>query len=175
MTALRISAYLWLGLLAGPAAAAPDAPASPQGTEAAAPVGLSYPQARRGRVVDTYHGQMVADPYRWLEDPDSPETRTWVEAQVDLTSGWLSEIPRRKEIRDWVESLWSYERFGIPYDRSPDVAQLDHDGDVDALQSGEVLLPESDTPCVAPAEDPLPANAASIGRTSSPPKPIPGD
>jgi prolyl oligopeptidase len=109
-TRLFTGLFLWsTSSLAAPLTsdAAPDA---------AAP-GLSYPAARRGHVVDTYHGQMVGDPYRWLEDPDSPETRTWVDGQVALTTDWLNEIPRRKPIRERVEELWSYERFGIPYKR----------------------------------------------------------
>ena len=108
---------LALGLLAGPLHAAPDATDAATADTPEVPAGLTYPQARRGRVVDTYHGQMVADPYRWLEDPKSPETRTWVDAQVTLTNGWLSEIPRRKDMRERIEALWSYERFGIPYKR----------------------------------------------------------
>ena len=43
---------------------------------------LSYPSARRGDQIDDYHGVKVADPYRWMEDVDSPETRAWVEAEA---------------------------------------------------------------------------------------------
>ncbi len=39
---------------------------------------LSYPAAARGTQVDVYHGTSIADPYRWLEDVDSPATREWV-------------------------------------------------------------------------------------------------
>jgi protease II len=42
---------------------------------------LTYPASPKGNQVDTYHGTTVADPYRWLENPDSPETRAWIEAQ----------------------------------------------------------------------------------------------
>jgi prolyl oligopeptidase len=75
---------------------------------------FSYPEARRGDVVDTYHGVEVADPYRWLEAPDSEETRTWVDGQVALTTAFLSDIPARAEIRTRLEELWNYERFSAP-------------------------------------------------------------
>src|SRR5688572_5594171 len=50
-----------------------------------------YPQARRGDTVDDYHGTKVADPYRWLEDPDAPETREWIEAENRVTESYLSQ------------------------------------------------------------------------------------
>src|SRR2546422_7219398 len=56
---------------------------------------LPYPPARKGDVVDDYHGTRVADPYRWLEDPDSPESRGWIDAENPLTEGHLSQIPQR--------------------------------------------------------------------------------
>ena len=43
---------------------------------------MIYPDAHRAPIVDDYHGTQVADPYRWLEDADAPETRAWVEART---------------------------------------------------------------------------------------------
>lgn len=76
---------------------------------------LTYPTARKGDQLDDYHGVKVADPYRWLEDLDSEETRTWVEAQNRLTNSFLSEIPARSRIRERLTRLWNYERFGVPF------------------------------------------------------------
>ena len=78
------------------------------------PLTIEYPEARMGDVVDTYHGVDVADPYRWLEDPNSEETRTWVDKQVALTSGWLHGIPRRAWVKERLQKLWNYERFSSP-------------------------------------------------------------
>ena len=74
----------------------------------------SYPPARKADQVDDYHGVKVADPYRWLEDLDSEETRKWVEAQNKLTFGFLDSIPPRAAIKDRVTKLWNYEKYGIP-------------------------------------------------------------
>ena len=76
---------------------------------------LSYPTARKSDQVDDYHGVKVADPYRWLEDLDSEETRNWVEAENKLTFGFLNEIPARSMFKQRITQLWNYERFGVPF------------------------------------------------------------
>ncbi|MCA1576539.1 MAG: prolyl oligopeptidase family serine peptidase [Acidobacteria bacterium] len=74
-----------------------------------------YPSARKSDQVDDYHGVKVADPYRWLEDLDSEETRAWVEAQNKLTFGFLEGIPQRAAIRERLTKLWNYEKYGVPF------------------------------------------------------------
>jgi prolyl oligopeptidase len=74
-----------------------------------------YPAARKDAQVDDYHGTKVADPYRWLEDPDSPESRAWIDAENKLTFGFLEKIPERNKIRARLKDLWNYERYGIPF------------------------------------------------------------
>ncbi|MEH2012039.1 prolyl oligopeptidase family serine peptidase [Nostoc sp.] len=76
---------------------------------------LTYPSSHKSNQVDNYHGTLVADPYRWLEDPDSEETRTWIEAQNQVTFGYLSEIPTREKIKQRLTKLWDYEKYGIPF------------------------------------------------------------
>ncbi|MGV0108596.1 prolyl oligopeptidase [Nostoc sp. DSM 114160] len=76
---------------------------------------LTYPTSHKSNQVDNYHGTLVADPYRWLEDPDSEETRTWIEAQNQVTFGYLSEIPAREKIKQRLTKLWDYEKYGIPF------------------------------------------------------------
>ncbi len=75
---------------------------------------FAYPQARRSDQADDYHGTVVADPYRWLEDPDSPETRAWIEAENALTFGFLEQIPARAAIQQRLTRLWDFERYGTP-------------------------------------------------------------
>jgi prolyl oligopeptidase len=76
---------------------------------------MTYPTARKSDQTDDYHGVKVADPYRWLEDLDSPETHNWVEAENKLTFGYLNEIPARAKIKERLTKLWNYERFGVPF------------------------------------------------------------
>ncbi len=75
---------------------------------------LTYPHAKTVNQIDDYHGVKVPDPYRWLEDTDSPETREWIEAENKLTFQYLEQIPYRQAIHDRLKTLWNYERFGIP-------------------------------------------------------------
>src|SRR5216684_2370500 len=76
---------------------------------------IAYPPTRKGDVVDEYHGTKVADPYRWLEDVDSPETCSWVEAENRVTFGYLEQIPERERIRKRLTELWDYPKYGAPF------------------------------------------------------------
>lgn len=96
---------------------------------------LSYPLTATVDQVDDYHGIAVADPYRWLEDPDSDETKVWVEAQNQVTFGYLEAIPQRQAIRQRISQLWNYERFGIPFKRGDRYFYYKNDG----LQNQSVL------------------------------------
>jgi prolyl oligopeptidase len=74
-----------------------------------------YPPARKSDQIDDYHGVKVADPYRWLEDLDSEETRQWVEAENKLTFAFLNSIPERAAIRERLTKLWNFEKYGVPF------------------------------------------------------------
>jgi prolyl oligopeptidase len=78
----------------------------------------AYPPTRTGNVLDDYHGTRVADPYRWLEDADSPETAAWVAAENRLTFAWLEQVPQRTAIRDRLTALWDYPRYGPPFKKA---------------------------------------------------------
>jgi prolyl oligopeptidase len=75
---------------------------------------LTYPQTRRDAHTDDYFGTTVADPYRWLEALDSPETKEWVTAENKVTFEYLSRIPFRDKVRERLTKLWNYERYGVP-------------------------------------------------------------
>lgn len=82
-------------------------------TGCAAPPPLVYPPAKTVDVTDNYHGTLVADPYRWLEDY-SDETNRWIDQQEALARHYLDAIPQRGAIRAKLEAVWNFERFGIP-------------------------------------------------------------
>ena len=94
-----------------------------------------YPDARMGDVVDDYHGTKVADPYRWLEDPDSSESRKWIEAENKITFAYLKSIPERDAIKERLTELWNYEKFGMPSKRGGRYVFTKNDG----LQNQSVL------------------------------------
>ncbi|MBW2540671.1 MAG: S9 family peptidase [Deltaproteobacteria bacterium] len=96
---------------------------------------FDYPAANRGDVVDVYHGVEVADPYRWLEDPDSDATRDWVAAQNALTFGFLETIPERSRIDARMTELWDYEKYGVPIKQGDRYFYTKNDG----LQNQSVL------------------------------------
>ena len=76
----------------------------------------TYPEARISPQVDDLHGVAVADPYRWLEDLDSDETRAWVEAENEVTFAYLETIEERAAIQERLETLWNFERYGTPWE-----------------------------------------------------------
>ncbi|MGO9583125.1 MAG: S9 family peptidase, partial [Acidimicrobiales bacterium] len=78
---------------------------------------LEYPPAPFSAQIDDYHGETVADPFRWLEDTSSEETRGFIEAENRLADAWLEAVPSRKEITRRVHELWDHPRFGVPFER----------------------------------------------------------
>jgi prolyl oligopeptidase len=85
-----------------------------RGAWAEPPSAPHYPPAQRGDHADEYLGIKVLDPYRWMEDIDSPATRAWVEAQAQLTSDYLAAIPGRQKIAQRLKEIWNFERWGPP-------------------------------------------------------------
>jgi prolyl oligopeptidase len=85
------------------------------GAAALADAALQYPAAPRGTVVEDYQGTAVADPYRWMEELDSPATRTWVSAEGKLTDDYLAGISARARLHTRIAALYEYEKFGIPF------------------------------------------------------------
>jgi prolyl oligopeptidase len=76
---------------------------------------IVYPTTKKIDHIDTYHGERVADPYRWLEDDNSAETKAWVEAQNKVTRSYLDAIPEREAIKKRYTELYNFEKFSLPW------------------------------------------------------------
>lgn len=74
----------------------------------------NYPTSAKDDVVDDYHGTKVPDPYRWLEELDSPATQAWVAEQNKLTLPFLAGLPQRDALKKRLTELWNFERYGLP-------------------------------------------------------------
>jgi prolyl oligopeptidase len=97
---------------------------------------LNYPPSHPDpTVVDIYHGQPVPDPYRWLEDLDSEQTRAWIEAQNRLTFDYLQRIPARQRLLERLRQLWNYEKYSQPFKEGGRYFYFKNDG----LQNQSVL------------------------------------
>ncbi|PSB19484.1 S9 family peptidase [Phormidesmis priestleyi ULC007] len=96
---------------------------------------LRYPDTHKIEQTDDYHGVSVSDPYRWLEDPDSDETKAWVEAQNQITFGYLQQIPVREAIQKRLTQLWDYEKYSVPFKEGNRYFYFKNDG----LQNQSVL------------------------------------
>ncbi|HSF80918.1 MAG TPA: prolyl oligopeptidase family serine peptidase [Anaerolineales bacterium] len=96
---------------------------------------ITYPHTSTVPQVDDYHGIQVPDPYRWLEETDSPETKAWIEAQNALTFGFLEQIPARQHLRQRLKELWDFPKAWAPVRRGKHYFQLRNTG----LQNQNVL------------------------------------
>lgn len=76
---------------------------------------MKYPETRKDNVIDTFFNVAVEDPYRWLEDDNSDETKSWVEAQNKVTFDYLNKLPGREEIKTRLTELWDYPKTGAPF------------------------------------------------------------
>ncbi len=97
--------------------------------------GPTYPPPPTSGQVDDYHGTLVADPYRPLEDGDAPESRAWIAAENELTERILDGFPPRRAIRARLGALWAFPRAGAPWRRGDRWFQLRNSG----LQDQDVL------------------------------------
>jgi len=95
-----------------------------------------YPvTAKDSTVVEDYHGKQIADPYRWLEDDHSDETKSWVSDQNEVTFSYLDKIPYRNKVKDRLTEIWNYERYSSPFKRGDKYYYFKNDG----LQNQSVL------------------------------------
>jgi prolyl oligopeptidase len=76
---------------------------------------MAYPETKSIKQVDDYHGIKVEDPYRWLEDDNSQETKAWVESQNKVTNNYLSQITYREKVKTRLTALWNYDKMNTIY------------------------------------------------------------
>ncbi|HPD95555.1 MAG: S9 family peptidase [Bacteroidales bacterium] len=96
---------------------------------------IQYPKTKKVDVTDNYFGVKVDDPYRWLEDDQSPEVAEWVKSENDLTNSYLEKIPFRDKIRDRITQIWNYTSMGTPFKEGGNYYFFRKDG----LQNQSVL------------------------------------
>ncbi|MCP3981490.1 MAG: S9 family peptidase [bacterium] len=106
-------------------------------TPAAARKKYNYPATEKGEVVDEFHGTKVEDPYRWLEDDarESDAVSHWIEAQNEITFGYLRELPEREQIIERITDLWNYEKYSSPFKIAGQYYYFKNDG----LQNHSVI------------------------------------
>ena len=85
--------------------------------------------------MDIYHGEEIKDPYRWLEDENSEETKEWVKAQNQLTQKYMGNVPFRNQIKDRLKELWQFPQYSTLEEKGKDFYFFKNDG----LQNHSVL------------------------------------
>ncbi len=95
----------------------------------------TYPEAKKGNVADDFHGTMVKDPYRWLEDPEAEATLKWVAAENKLTQAFIKAEPSREAIEKRLTELWNYPKYSLPTKKGDRYFFTKNDG----LQNQSVL------------------------------------
>lgn len=103
-------------------------------------IALTYPETKKGTVIDTYFGEEIADPYRWLEDDRSEETAAWVKAENEVTFDYLAKIPFRDALKEQMEKAWNYEKIGAPFKEGDYTYYFKNNG----LQNQSVLYRKGD-------------------------------
>lgn len=96
---------------------------------------LHYPESKQDSIVDQYGDTSIVDPYRWLENDHADDTKVWVQEQNHATQGYLSHIPYRDLVKNRLEQIWNYERYGTPFRKAGKYYFFKNDG----LQNQSVL------------------------------------
>ena len=96
---------------------------------------LLYPISKAVPQTDDYHGKVIEDPFRWLEDVDSADAKDWIQHQNKLTFGYLGDIAVRDKIKERLTKLWNYERYGFPSKHGDNYLFTHNDG----LQNQNIL------------------------------------
>lgn len=109
-----------------------------QGNNSDTPM-ITYPETKKSPQNDDYFGNSVADPFRWLENDQSAETKAWVQAQNTVTNNYLSQIPMREKFHKRLSALWNYEKISAPFKAGERYFFYKNDG----LQNQSVLYTQA--------------------------------
>jgi len=101
---------------------------------------IKYPDTKKVDTVDVYFGHKVADPYRWLEDDNSEETKAWVKAENEVTQKYLSQIPFVDKVKDRLRKLMDYPKRSAPFYDGGKYFFYKNDG----LQNQSILMVQDD-------------------------------
>lgn len=128
---------LWIAAISFLAACGPQSGNRQQNNDPAFnKIPVTYPFSKKDTsIIDDYFGQKIADPYRWLEDDQSAETKDWVAKQNLVTFGYLSQIPFRESLKKRLSDVFNYEKFGTPFKKAGKYYFFKNDG----LQNQSVL------------------------------------
>ncbi len=76
---------------------------------------MTYPETKKDYTTDNYFGTRIADPYRWLENDTSTETKNWVDEENKITQNYLEQIPYREDIKNRLTEIWNYPKESAPF------------------------------------------------------------
>ena len=88
---------------------------------------MDYPETKKLDLVETIFGERIEDPYRWLEDFTSIDSREWVEKQNTLTDRFLTN-PHQKRIKKELEDIWVSDQISVPYKKANKTFYFLNDG-----------------------------------------------
>ncbi len=100
---------------------------------------MHYPISKKVDTTDVYFNTKVADPYRWLEDDNSDETKAWVIEQNKVTDTYLNTIPFKDKIKKRLTEVWNYPKVGVPFKKGDLYFHYRNNG----LQNQSVLFVQS--------------------------------
>lgn len=101
---------------------------------------IEYPKSKKVDVSDNYFGTTVADPYRWLEDDNSEETKDWVQQQNKITFSYFNSIPYKNDLKKRITELYNYPKYSSPSKEGGKYYFYKNDG----LQNQSVLYSQKD-------------------------------
>ena len=101
---------------------------------------IKYPETKKVNQTDDYFGVKIEDPYRWLENTDSPEVKSWVEEQNKVTFSYLEQIPYRNKIKQRLTEIWNYPKYSQPFKAGSNYFFFKNNG----LQNQDVLYIQKD-------------------------------